>query len=54
MREFWLVDPAKKSVLVYGFKDFEIDEYTTYKLEDTLISYYFEGLVLAVKDIFEE
>lgn len=53
VREFWIVDPAKKSVLIYGFKDFEIDEYTTYKLEDTMISYFFEGLELAVKDIFE-
>lgn len=52
VREFWLVDPTKKSVLVYGFKDFEIDEYTAYKLEDKLISYFFAGLELAVKDIF--
>lgn len=53
VREFWIVDPKKQSLLVYGFKDFEIDEYTTYKLEDTMSSYYFEGLELAVKEIFE-
>jgi len=53
VREFWIVDPAKESILVYGFKDFEIDEYTTYKLEDTLASYFFEGLELAATDIFE-
>jgi len=53
VREFWIVDPNKQSVLVYGFKDFEIDEYTTYKLGDTLISYFFEGLEIVVNEIFE-
>lgn len=53
VREFWIVDPKKQSVLVYGFKDFEIDEYTNYKLGDTLISYFFEGLEIVVNDIFE-
>ncbi|ATW26796.1 type II toxin-antitoxin system Phd/YefM family antitoxin [Candidatus Formimonas warabiya] len=53
VREFWIVDPNKHSVLVYGFKDFEIDEYTAYKLGDTLISYFFEGLAIIVDEIFE-
>ncbi len=53
VREFWIVDPKKQSVLVYGFKDFEIDEYSTYKLGDPLISYFFEGLEVMVNDIFE-
>ncbi|PKM88912.1 MAG: prevent-host-death protein [Firmicutes bacterium HGW-Firmicutes-12] len=53
VREFWIVDPNKYSVLVYGFKDFEIDEYTTYKLGDTLVSCFFEGLEIAVNEIFE-
>ncbi len=48
-REFWVVDPFKNSVMVYGFKDFEIDEYTTCKLGDTLTSYFFEGLEIPVK-----
>jgi Uma2 family endonuclease len=53
VREFWIVDPNKHSVLVYGFKDFEIDEYTSYKLDDTLVSYFFEGLEILVNKIFE-
>lgn len=53
VREFWIVDPGKRSVLVYGFKDFDIDEYTTYKFGETLISYYFEGLAIEVEAIFE-
>lgn len=53
VREFWIVDPNKHSVLVYGFKDFEVDEYTTYKLGDNIISYFFEGLEIVVNEIFE-
>lgn len=53
VREFWLVDPKKHSVLVYGFKDFDIDEYTSYKLEDTLISYFFNGLKIPLAEIFD-
>lgn len=53
VREFWIVDPNKHSVLVYGFKDFDIDEYSTYKPGDTLISCSFEGLAIAVDEIFE-
>lgn len=53
VREFWIIDPKKHSVLVYGFKDFEIDEYTSYKLGDNLIAYFLEGLEIPVKDIFE-
>lgn len=52
VREFWLVDPKKHSVLVYGFKDFEIDEYTAYKHADTLISCFFEGLAIPLDEIF--
>lgn len=52
VREFWIVDPKKKSILLYGFKDCEVDEYTAYKLEDTLISYFFSGLEISVKEIF--
>ena len=53
VREFWIVDPKKQSVLVYGFKDFEVDEYSTYKLGDTLTSYYFTSLMIKVDAIFE-
>ena len=52
VREFWIVDPHKHLVIVYGFKDFEIDEYTTYKLEETLVSYFFKGLEIVVEEMF--
>ncbi len=53
VREFWIIDPKKRSVLLYGFKDFEVDEYVHYKLGDTLNSYYFDGLEMVIDDIFE-
>ena len=53
VKEFWIVDPIKHSVLVYGFKDNEIDEYATYKEGDTLRSYFFDCLEITVNDIFE-
>lgn len=31
VREFWVVDPDKQAVLVYGFKDFAVDEHTACK-----------------------
>ncbi len=53
VREFWIIDPNKCSILLYGFKDFEIDEYIVFKLGDTLISYFFEGLEIGVNEVFE-
>ncbi len=53
VREFWIVDPDKHWVLLYGFKDFEVQEYTTYKPGDTLSSYFFEGLEIAINEIFQ-
>jgi Uma2 family endonuclease len=52
VREFWIVDPFKHSIMVYSFKDFEIDEYTTCKLGDTVTSYFFEGLEIPINEIF--
>jgi len=52
VREFWIVDPDKQSVTLYGFKDFGIDDYATYKLKDTLCSYYFTDLEFGVNKVF--
>jgi hypothetical protein len=47
------VDPFKRSLMMYGFKDLEIDEYNTYKLGDSLRSFYFEGLEIPISEVFE-
>lgn len=52
VKEFWVVDPMNQSVIVYSFKDFEIDEYETYKSHETLHSYFFEGLNIELEEIF--
>lgn len=53
VKEFWIVDPRKKIVLVYGFKECEIDEFATYRIGDSLKSYYFTGLNVDIRKIFE-
>lgn len=53
VREFWVVDPKKHTVLIYGFNDFEVDDYITFKSGDTLTSYFFEDLDIVVDSIFE-
>ncbi|MGV8154629.1 MAG: type II toxin-antitoxin system prevent-host-death family antitoxin [Alkaliphilus sp.] len=53
VKEFWVVDPKKKIILMYGFKDCEIDEFASYKLGDTIKSYHFEWLEVEVCSVFE-
>lgn len=52
VKEFWIIDPKEKIVLVYGFKDFKIDEFTTYKIGDNIKSYFFKDLKVDTNDIF--
>lgn len=54
VKEFWVVDPRAKTVLVYGFKDCEIDDFVTYKGMDTVKSNWFEGLEAPLDEVFEE
>lgn len=52
VKEFWVVDPKNKLVLVYGFKEYKIEEFMTYNSGDRLKSYYFDGLEIEVNYIF--
>ena len=52
VKEFWIVDPEKQAILVYGFADCGINEYTAFYGGETLQSYHFEGLGIAVNAIF--
>jgi prevent-host-death family protein len=54
VREFWVVDPRSKAILAYGFKDFQIDSFTTYKNDEIVRSYWFEGLEAPLAEVFEE
>jgi prevent-host-death family protein len=53
VREFWVVSPKDKTVLVYGFKENVIDSFISYKKEEVVKSYWFEQLEVALKDVFE-
>lgn len=53
VKEFWVVDPRAKTILVYGFKDCQIDAFTTYKKDEVVHSYWFEGLEAPLKEVFE-
>lgn len=53
VKEFWVIDPKNKSVLLYGFKDCEIDFYSACKNDDILKSYWFKELEVSLEDIFE-
>lgn len=53
VKEFWVIDPRGKTVLVYGFKDFQIDAFVTYKKDEVIQSYWFEGLEVSMKEVFE-
>ncbi len=54
VKEFWVVDPFKRTVIVYLFNNLEIEEYATFKGEENLVSYHFSGLQIPLGDIFEQ
>lgn len=50
--EFWVVDPKNKSVLVYKFSDFSVDQIEVFHIDDAVKSFRFNDLEVAVTDIF--
>ena len=53
VKEFWVINPKEKSVLVYGFKDAQIDHHDSYKNDEIIKSYWFKQLEVTLKDVFE-
>ncbi len=54
VKEFWVVDPKKETVIIYTFNNYEIEEYALLKGEETLQSFVFAGLKIPLKEIFEQ
>ncbi len=54
VHEYWVIDPDKKQILIYTFKEREIDSYNIYTEKDTVESCYFEGLKARIVEVFEE
>lgn len=52
VQEFWIVDPDLHTVLVYSFENYTMKEYATYRAHETVRSFFFEGLEMAIDDIF--
>ncbi len=52
VREFWIVDLAAKTVLIYCFKDCKIDTFISYKKNETAKSFWFEGLEAPLEEVF--
>ena len=53
VREYWIVDPRQKSIMVYNFHDCEIDKYRTFEAGETAESLAFEGLRAEIDAVFE-
>lgn len=52
VRECWLVDPDQGTILVYGFKDLDIDHFMTYRKQENARSYWFSDLEIAGAAVF--
>lgn len=50
--EYWIVDPISNEVHVYYFKDKDIESNRTYKENDTIKSFHFNGIQFEANDIF--
>jgi len=52
VREYWIVNTIHKQVNVFSFENCEVVENITYKNDEKLVSFLFEGLEISLKDIF--
>ncbi len=52
VQEFWVVDPKKKTVMIYAFKERKIESFETYRNDETAASQTFEGLAAPLTEVF--
>ncbi len=52
VREYWIVDPSKKEIYVYTFKDKNILDYKVYTDDKIVKSDVFEGLEISLTELF--
>jgi prevent-host-death family protein len=53
VREYWLVDPENRQITLYRFEDLQIAEYATVRVGETAKSWQFEGLRVALDELWE-
>lgn len=52
VKEYWIVDPKNKQIVVYTFTEQDIDEYLTFKTPERARSVVFDNLVVDLPRIF--
>ncbi len=52
VKEFWLVDPSQKTIIVYSFNESSIESHNVYKNGEKAESRAFEGLTAALLEVF--
>lgn len=54
VKEYWIIDTKKKSIMIYSFKDNGIDELKAYEKGSTANSAAFKGLSADVEELFTD
>ncbi|MGI6364679.1 MAG: Uma2 family endonuclease [Bacillota bacterium] len=52
VEEYWLVDPKRENIVVYSFRDCEIERYKTYEAGAVAQSVVFKGLEIPLSPLF--
>jgi prevent-host-death family protein len=52
VKEYWLVDPMQKMIIIYVFKDLDIECFYSYMKDETVVSHAFEGLFAPLAQVF--
>lgn len=54
VKEYWIIDQKQRSIMVYGFDNYEIETYKTYEKGNVAKSLIFKGLSTDVESLFGE
>lgn len=52
VKEFWIVDPEKRTILLYSFKNFEIYNFNIHTEDEVMQSCWFENLNVSLQEVF--
>ena len=52
VKEYWIIDPKQEQVIIYAFKNCEIDRIKFFEKGDVAQSFIFDGLAVEVSDLF--
>jgi prevent-host-death family protein len=54
VKEYWIVNPFSEEINIYLFKDKEIERSLTFKREEKVVSFVFQGLEVDLKTVFTQ